>query len=79
MLTERILGKLRQSALVDVADGGTVLRFTYCYLAAHSLPPSDAEVHKVTAAIARYKGPQTGFMGDASSHSWQGCWPFQRA
>jgi hypothetical protein len=35
-----------------------VLQFTYCYLQARCLPPSDAEVHKVTAAIARYKGPR---------------------
>ena len=44
--------------LVDVADGDIVLHFTYCYLEAHSLPPSDDEVHSVTAAIARYQGPQ---------------------
>jgi hypothetical protein len=44
--------------LVDVADGDIVLHYTYRYLEAHSLPPSDDEVHSVTAAIAQYKGPQ---------------------
>ena len=44
--------------LIDVADGDIVLHFTYRYLEAHSLPPSDDEVHSVTAAIARYNGPQ---------------------
>jgi len=43
--------------LIDVADGETVLHFTYRYLEARSLPPTDEEVHSVTAAIARYKGP----------------------
>ena len=44
--------------LVDVEDGDVVLDFTYRYLEAHSLPPSDSEVHNVTATIARYKGPR---------------------
>jgi hypothetical protein len=44
--------------LVDVADGDVVLHFTYRYLEARSLPPSDDEVHNVTATIARYKGPR---------------------
>lgn len=44
--------------LVDVEDGDVVLDFTYRYLKAHSLPPSDSEVHNVTATIARYKGPR---------------------
>jgi len=51
----------RQSStneLVDVADGDIVLHFTYRYLETRSLPPSDDEVRGVTAAIARYKGPQ---------------------
>ncbi|MDQ6701878.1 MAG: hypothetical protein M3Z96_01620 [Pseudomonadota bacterium] len=51
----------RQSSaeeLVDVSDGALVLHFTYRYLEAHSVPPSDDEVHNVTAAIARYKGPR---------------------
>jgi len=43
---------------VDVEDGDVVLHFTYRYLEEHSLPPSDEEVHKVTATIARYKGPR---------------------
>ena len=44
--------------LVDVEDGDVVLHFIYRYLEAHSLPPSDDEVHNVTAIIARYKGPR---------------------
>jgi len=43
--------------LVDVDDADLVLDFTYRYLEAHALPPSDDEVHNVIAAIARYKGP----------------------
>ena len=39
-------------------DGDVVLHFTYRYLEEHSRPPSDDEVHNVTAAIARYKGPR---------------------
>jgi hypothetical protein len=60
-LQEAGLAGTRQSSteeLVDVADGDIVLHFTYRYLEAHSLPPSDDEVRSVTAAIARYKGPQ---------------------
>jgi hypothetical protein len=44
--------------LVDMGDGHAVLDFTYRYLEAHTRPPSDDEVHNVTAAIARYTGPQ---------------------
>ena len=44
--------------LVDMEDGHAVLDFTYRYLEAHSRPPSDDEVHNVTATIARHKGPQ---------------------
>ena len=44
--------------LVDTENSHAVLEFTYRYLAAHSRPPSDDEVHNVTATIARYKGPQ---------------------
>ena len=44
--------------LVDMEDGHAVLEFTYRYLEAHSRPPSDAEVHSVTATIARVRGPQ---------------------
>jgi hypothetical protein len=44
--------------LVDVEDGDLVLQFTYRYLEARSLPPSDDEVRNVTATIARYKGPR---------------------
>jgi hypothetical protein len=44
--------------LVDMEDGHAVLDFTYYYLQTHSRPPSDGEVRNVTAAIARYKGPQ---------------------
>ena len=44
--------------LVDADDGDVVLHFTYRYLEAHSLPPSDDEVRNVTATIARYKGPR---------------------
>ena len=44
--------------LVDVEDAEAVLDFTYRYLKAHLLPPSDDEVRNVTATIARYKGPR---------------------
>jgi hypothetical protein len=44
--------------LVDMENGHAVLDFTYRYLEAHSRPPSDDEVHNVTATIARYKGPR---------------------
>lgn len=44
--------------LIDVEDGDAVLDFTYRYLEAHSLAPTDSEVHNVTATIARYKGPR---------------------
>jgi hypothetical protein len=44
--------------LVDVGDSDAVLDFAYRYLEDHSLPPSDDEVHNVTAMIARYKGPR---------------------
>jgi hypothetical protein len=44
--------------LVDMENGHAVLDFTYRYLEAHLRPPSDDEVHNVTATIARYKGPR---------------------
>jgi hypothetical protein len=44
--------------LVDMENGHAVLDFTYRYLEANSRPPSDVEVHNVTATIARYKGPR---------------------
>ena len=44
--------------LVDMENGYAVLEFTYRYLEAHSRPPSDDEVHNVTATIAQYKGPR---------------------
>jgi hypothetical protein len=44
--------------LVDLENGYAVLEFTYHYLEAHSRPPSDDEVHNVTATIARYNGPR---------------------
>jgi hypothetical protein len=44
--------------LVDMENGHAVLDFTYRYLEAHSRPPSDDEVHNVTATIARYNGPR---------------------
>ena len=44
--------------LVDMENGHAVLDFTYGYLQAHSRPPSDDEVHHVTATIARYRGPR---------------------
>ena len=43
---------------VDLEDGDSVLDFTYDYLKAHSRPPSDDEVRKVTATIALHKGPR---------------------
>ena len=43
---------------INVQDGEDVLEFVYSYLKTHSRPPSDGEVHNVTAAIARYIGPQ---------------------
>jgi hypothetical protein len=57
--TDQASGRPSQpEQLVDMEDGHAVLDFTYRYLEAHTRPPSDAEVHNVTAAIARYKGPQ---------------------
>ena len=53
--------------LVDMGDGHAVLDFTYRYLEAHSRPPSDDEVRKVTATIARYKGPQVVRWADLES------------
>ena len=53
--------------LVDMEDGHAVLDFTYRYLEAHSRPPSDDEVRKVTATIARYKGPQVVRWADLES------------
>jgi hypothetical protein len=44
--------------LVDMENGYAVLAFTYRYLETHSRPPSDDEVHNVTATIAQYKGPR---------------------
>ena len=44
--------------VVDMENGYAVLEFTYRYLEAHSRPPSDDEVHNVTATIARYQGPR---------------------
>jgi len=44
---------------VDLESGYAVLEFTYRYLEADSRPPSDDEVHNVTATIARYKGPRS--------------------
>jgi len=67
-----------QAELVDVEDGEVVLEFTYRYLEAHSLPPSDGEVHNVTATIARYKGPRV--VGWATLESFlAGLLPVQRA
>jgi hypothetical protein len=54
--------------LVDVEDADVVLDFAYSFLEAHALPPSDNEVHNVTAAIARYKGP--GVVGWATLESF---------
>jgi len=58
--TDRPVGRPSNPSeqLVDVEDGDAVLDFTYRYLEAHSLPPTDSEVHNVTATIARYKGPR---------------------
>ena len=53
--------------LVDMGDGHAVLDFTYRYLEAHSRPPSDDEVHNVTATIARYKGPSVVRWADLES------------
>ena len=53
--------------LVDMEDGHAVLDFTYYYLETHSRPPSDGEVRNVTAAIARYKGPQVLRWADLES------------
>jgi hypothetical protein len=44
--------------LVDTENGYAVLDFVYRYLKACSRPPNDGEVRKVTATIARYKGPR---------------------
>jgi hypothetical protein len=44
--------------LVDVADRDSVLDFTNRYLESCSLPKNIDEVHNVTAAISRYKGPR---------------------
>ena len=44
--------------VVDMENGHAVLDFTYRYLEAHSRPPSDDDVRKVTGTIARYKGPR---------------------
>lgn len=44
-------------SIVNVDDGDSVLDFTYAYLQAHVLPPSDKEVRNITAALAQYKGP----------------------
>ena len=44
--------------LINVEDGDAVLHFTYRFLEAHLLPPSDDEVYNVTTAIARYRGPR---------------------
>jgi len=51
-------GPPRSEHLVDLEDGDSVLEFTYRYLEAHSRPPSDDEVRKVTATIALHKGSQ---------------------
>jgi hypothetical protein len=48
-------------------DGHAVLDFTYCYLEAHTRPPSDVEVHNVTGAFARYKGPHVVRWADLES------------
>ncbi len=44
--------------LVDVGDRDSVLDFTNRYLESYSLPKNIDEVHNVTAAISRYKGPR---------------------
>ena len=44
---------------VDLESGYAVLEFTYLCLEVDSRPPSDDEVHNVTATIARYKGPRS--------------------
>ena len=56
--SDQASGRPSPEQLVDMEDGHAVLDFTYRYLEAHSRPPSDDEVHHVTATIARYKGPQ---------------------
>ena len=56
-----------QEQLVDMEDGHAVLDFTYRYLEAHTRPPSDFEVHNVTAAFARYKGPHVVRWADLES------------
>ncbi len=56
--TDRASSRLSLPELVDVENGHAVLDFTYHYLEAHSLPPTDDKVHNVTATIARYKGPR---------------------
>ena len=53
--------------MVDIDDGHAVLDFTYRYLEAQTLPPSDDEVHNVTAAIARYNGPRVVRWADLES------------
>jgi hypothetical protein len=56
-----------QEQLVDMEDGHAVLDFTYRYLEAHTRPPSDDEVHNVTGAFARYKGPHVVRWADLES------------
>jgi hypothetical protein len=51
------MGSVWQEAWINVEHGEQVLEFTYSYLEARSRPPTDDEVHNVTATIARYKGP----------------------
>ena len=43
---------------IDLSDGYQVLQFAYGYLARRGLPPSDAEVLRVTTAVAKFRfGP----------------------
>lgn len=46
-----------QEQWIDVQNDDEVRAFVQRYLKTHSRPPSDDEVHNVTVAIARYKGP----------------------
>ena len=43
---------------VDVCNRDSVLDFTNYYLQASSRPRTIEEVHNLTAAISRYKGPR---------------------
>lgn len=57
-----------QDLWINVQNRDEVQAFVYSYLGAHSRPWSEDDVHNITMAVARYKGPAV--IRDTTLHSF---------